>query len=784
MALVQKVVDIAKKQWCKLLIAANIIILIAAGCSYVHQVNNLISFSFDEEQLAQLTAAESPACFGGTIDENYGSGLYDLYPEVLLKEGSYRYTVSYESTSPESFAWPHSYVEYYNAFDTAVTNFDQTSGTNSEVFWMNIDLNMTFRIYYNGVGSVSFQSFSVEELPYAANVDLFFTVLMLAAADVLIFLWMRRKDRPMQEQTKYVFASLMVISMMASFPLMTGYAINGHDFYFHMTRIEGLKDGLLSGQFPVRINPLFYNGYGYANSVFYGELFLYLPAFLRMIGFTLNDSWLVLIGCVNLLTCFICYYSFNGMMKKPVVALVGTALYTLAPYRLVDIYLRAALGEFIAMTFLPLVLYGMYRIYVDPIEGKKHRMCFVPLMLGLTGVIQSHVLTGEMVALFILSACVIMLPKTLQKKRFCILVKTVLFTVLVNLWFLVPFVDFTLTQDVRVFAKAANADFIQTSGALLAQLFSAFYRYAWKNFDGGEGMRDEMPLPLGLALILGLMLCGLMLWVKNGKESADRGKMRQGAVILFFSVLAIWMSTLYFPWDKFSSMSPHFATLIASLQYVWRFLAPAAALAAAASCYGLMFLEEKAGKSAMYAVATVLCTLTIVSGMYFMQECLNNQSPIRLRDGKQIETVGAASGGEYILSQADHHTVTTIFEPRAFEGCEVTEFDKNGTTITLTVENGDEEAYVLLPLLHYKGYGASSEDQVITDQNLETGEFAVIRLNVPAGYSGEVTVCYEGFWYWRVAEAVSLLTVVYLVLRGHCPKEQIWETIKLRKRGK
>ena len=36
---------------------------------------------------------------------------------------------------------------------------------------------------------------------------------------------------------------------------MTDYVIGGGDIVFHMMRIEGVKDGLVSGQFPVRIPP-------------------------------------------------------------------------------------------------------------------------------------------------------------------------------------------------------------------------------------------------------------------------------------------------------------------------------------------------------------------------------------------------------------------------------------------------------------------------------------------------------------------------------------------------
>ena len=78
---------------------------------------------------------------------------------------------------------------------------------------------------------------------------------------------------------------------------------------------------------------------------------------------------------------------------------------------------------------------------------------------------------------------------------------------------------------------------------------------------------------------------------------------------------------------------------------------------------------------------------------------------------------------------------------------------------------------MLLPLQNYKGYGVDSEDGVIKDENLVMGPEAVVRINIPANYSGTLHVKYKGFWYWRVAEVISFLTICWL----------IWENTKAKK---
>ena len=748
--------------WVKLLIVAELLVLLWAGITYYKDVTQLVSYHFDKEQLMTFTEEEYSDCFGGTISESRGGGLYDTFPEVFLEKGHYRYTVTYESSSPGSFCWPHSYVKYYNAFEEAVTYFENGSTSSSDDFWMNVDLHMTLRLYYNGVGSVSITDVVIEETTYGANVTLFYTLLWLLIFNIIICVVVYDRKKGISAESKYAFVGLVMVGFVASIPSLVEYNMNGHDLEFHFMRIEGIKDGWLSGQFPVRINPDFFHGYGYANPIFYGEILLYIPALLRLVGFPLSLCYNIFVVLINLFTCFGCYYCLKRMTGKSMIAVAGALLYILAPYRLLDIYIRAAVGEYAAMAFLPFVVYGMYRIYTEDVESKRYKWCFLPSVFGISGIIHTHVITGEMAGAMIILTCILLLPGTMRKQRLWALVKTVLVTLGVNAWFLVPFVDFTLTQEIRAF-QTVSAELLQETGALLPQLFTLFMHYAWDNLAAGDGIKGEMPLTLGLALVLGLALCAAMLWAvrkEDGEEQLRRKK--QGLVILVLSGIAVWMSTIYFPWDSISTRLPQIAQLVASMQFVWRFLSLGTVLAVFASCYGLLLLWQKEGKNMCMSVAVALCLLTGVSGLYFMQECIRNQPPMEVDDLKYVETADAASGGEYILSSANIYTLKGVSEPRAFEGVEIQAYEKQGTRIEMTVESGDAEGYVLLPLMNYKGYTVTSNDGIINKDHLVMNEEGVVKVNIPADYNGTLKVFYQGCWYWRIAELVSLVCMVYL----------------------
>ena len=74
-------------------------------------------------------------------------------------------------------------------------------------------------------------------------------------------------------------------------------------------------------QFPVRIQPGWLDGYGYVVSVFYGDIFMYFPAFLRVVGFSLEEAYKTYLGIVNIATVFISFYAFKKITRDDVAAM-------------------------------------------------------------------------------------------------------------------------------------------------------------------------------------------------------------------------------------------------------------------------------------------------------------------------------------------------------------------------------------------------------------------------------------------------------------------------------
>ncbi len=64
-------------------------------------------------------------------------------------------------------------------------------------------------------------------------------------------------------------------------------------------------------------------------------------------------------------------------------------------------------------------------------------------------------------------------------------------------------------------------------------------------------------------------------------------------------------------------------------------------------------------------------------------------------------------------------------------------------------------------MLYYKGYRA---EDMATGESFEAfpGVNGDVTVSLPAGYCGTLHVWYAGMWYWHIAEAVSLLTVIWM----------------------
>ena len=307
----------------------------------------------------------------------------------------------------------------------------------------------------------------------------------------LLMYWYRKtKDR-------FLFGAVL-IGLLAMLPVYTGYLTGGHDMTFHLYRIEGMKDAMLSGQFPVRIAPTPYQGYGNANPLYYPELFLYIPAFLRMAGFALHAVFLMTIAAVHFGTALISYASFDYLFQNKKTALLTCALYSFAFYRLEVMHYRYALGEGLAMMLLPLFIAVFARLLrCKERDFKTRRRTVLLLVVTFSAFLQSHLLSCMML-LFLGIVLVLFFGYGLvRNKTWQDLLIAIGITILINLWFLVPLKE-AMGQDYQM--RAATNEGISENALFVSQLFFPSGTFDGVTEDLLDGVYNEMPLTLGLLM--------------------------------------------------------------------------------------------------------------------------------------------------------------------------------------------------------------------------------------------------------------------------------------------
>ena len=704
------------------------------------------------------------AVYEYSADNGAVTGTYqqDLQIENLsLKPGVYRIQLHYDTdTDMKNFCNVEDDTLEYRMLRSSGEHFYRgLHETDFRIWLLQKSDHLRVTVTYGGEGSYTINGLTIRETNGLAAILLCLILFFSLLADLVYLYAQYDKTYGIGIERKGIHFGLALLLLFSSLPLMQDMILSSGDLGYHMLRMMGVKDGILSGQFPVRIAPKWQQGYGYASSIFYGETLIYVGSLIRLIGFSYITSYRLFILFINALTILIAYHSFRKIFEDRYIGLLCTMLYTLSVYRISKTFICGSLGETFGILFLPLIAYGFYRIFTQDITDKEYRFSWIPLTVAFTGLVQSHLLTGEQVGAFTILLCLILWKRVFRKQTFLSLAKTVIYSVFLSAWFLVPFADYMLRGDFVI--QHVSGRTIQYRGLYPAHLLFTFFRNGSNVFYSDNGMVDSQPMGLGIALVVTLILwCGMLFFRRTTylrKEERALGKIA-GA----FAFLSLWMTLSVFPWDKIQSINEITATLVSSIQFPNRFLTIATVcivLLAGVIAKEIKGQYETKGLQIYFAAMVVM---TICSGMYLMNDMLQTTDVYRIYDEKGMGS-GYIAGAEYLPYGADASQFWT-HDPYVGENVEITDYQKDGIVIEMNCRNhGENTETVELPLLYYYGYRAydkaSGQELTIT-----TSDNFAVCVEVPAGYEGTVHVAFYSPWYWRVAETVSVLSFVVLTV--------------------
>jgi len=201
------------------------------------------------------------------------------------------------------------------------------------------------------------------------------------------------------------FIGVLIAIFILIIPLLDNKISFGHDYKFHATNniinhdsIDILK---LKLTLPQIYGRNIANGLGYGTGIFYPSLTNYLTSYITIIfNLTYQNCVLSLtyLGILIIIASGLIMYKFTKRISNDkYVSAISAITYISYSYFLCNIYARNAFGEALISIFLPLVLYGLYELFL----GNKEK--FLPLfVIGYIGMINSHLVISIFITIIII----------------------------------------------------------------------------------------------------------------------------------------------------------------------------------------------------------------------------------------------------------------------------------------------------------------------------------------------------------------------------------------------
>ena len=549
---------------------------------------------------------------------------------------------------------------------------------------------------------------------------------------------------------------LLVVLGITIFSLAYLYSdkiIVGDDLTYHLNRFQGLANAFEEGQILPKIYPYANYGYGYASPLFYCDLFLYPFAILYHFGVSAVLCYKYCVFFYTLLGNLLIYFIFKKETNNRLLTLIAAVLYSCTNYHIQNIYVRAALGEILAMTFIPFVIHSIYRVLV------KNEDAWAYLGVSFSCLLMCHLISTFLYALFFLIMIIIYIVLNrkdinLVKKTLITIIKGTLLALLLTAWYLFPMLEQLQSQTfwLSINTQYNNIDAgTQTIKDLVTNVFALT---DWKNFKIANGAS------VGPILLL-FPMCNI--FAKRNKYIT---------IISIYSLVLFLILIGVVPGEYLNVMQFYFRLYIVIFP-----------LLIIVSIYFLANINKTVIKN---AICIIICVYSVANIYLALEQTKNGK--YYLANDADIYTINSIQshlysnldynhdelgGCEYLpytervkyaedtaIKFKDEYGVFVEYYP----GYYVSDMKKYFSTGEFSTENVKDGTELLIPISYYKGYSA----YILNDGEWQQTEISydeeTKRLVVYAKDGNQTyKVTYTGTIVQKASLIISLLTIVGFV---------------------
>lgn len=529
----------------------------------------------------------------------------------------------------------------------------------------------------------------------------------------------------------------LILSLLLLLPLINlltpGLPIT-HDNEVHLARIGNFYISLTEGNIVPKWAGNLNWGYGHPVMMFLYPLASYLVSSVHAIGFSYVDS-LKIVYAVSFVASGLAMYAWARKEFGESGGFVTALLYSFAPYRFVDLYVRGALGEHIAFIFPPLIMYALFKLSQTPTKKIYHQVLWICLLATLTSLlILAHNMLSLMFLPFILGYVVVLTLRLKQKNIFLL---SSLFGIgygfLLSAFFWIPaFLEgkYTLRD---IITKGETITRFET----LTRIFYSPWKYA------GTG---EFSVQLGVIGILLLIVSFIFI---------KRIRKKQKLPLYIFALISLIVSIIMM--IRISEPLYVYLTILQKFQFPWRFLSLSVLSLSVIGGIVIYVFEERTQKIivALITAATLLFTMSFWSAKDYQPYTDNYFEKIY---------AGTTDGGESspiwsirFMEKEPKEKVEVISG-----NADIKSFSENTTRKQFQI-SALEDSRIKVNTLYFPDWSVYVSGAEVPIEFQDQKQPGLITFNVPAGHH-DVLVLFQQTKIRKVASGVTIIAGTLLVI--------------------
>lgn len=524
---------------------------------------------------------------------------------------------------------------------------------------------------------------------------------------------------------------LILITIPTLIPFINGRFFYTQDYIF-IARLHQMSSALFSGQFPVRWSPDLRYGEPLFN--FYAPGAYYLGALINFGGFNLIWTAKLLFMFSAFLSALTMYLLVKELFGQKA-AYFAAILYTYAPYKAVDMYVRGSLSETWAFVFFPLIFYTSLLLAK---QFNPKNLSF--LAFSLTGLFLTHNVTAMMFLPFI---ALWWLYLIFSEKKIVLTLRFFLASLLAGgtaSFFLLPAIlERHLIQTKYLIVGYFN---FRAHFVAIKQFFSLFWGYGSSLWGPDDGLSFQ----IGIVNLTVIGLAGLfgLIYRKNKK------------VLLFTLFLLISFIFSVFLQHNKSAFIWERVPIMAFIQFPWRFLGISIFIAALAGGWAASLLTDKLRP--IYFLLIIGAILLSIG--YFKPKDYVDESFFEKFLNVEMMHKGADLTKDYLPIWVKSTDEERFDLPKAEAGeIQIEDFKRGSNFLSFSL-NSLSENKIELPLTYFPGWEVKIDSEVISQES--PSRLGLIRFKIPEG-GYKVSVEFKDTPVRKTANIISIISILFLI---------------------